>query len=270
MPLFRTKSPLCVAMLLVIITASAFRPGNSDKGKMRLRGISTAASKTMISYNADKSIAELLTISRTAEGAYATTRIPVYKDGRLISIFVTDEESSHAPALFSSFEYSTEGRIRRIIYYLDGAVHGYDSLAYNANAQISARYFFNDTQDGTAFENNSCQFYTWNNKGNIITIENMGRVNRRLPFTLSSTTTYTYDDHPNAQHSIPSLCYLTDIAAENMSANNIVTETITSAAGNNSIVNHYSYAYNAERYPAKIIIRCAVNNELVVTELEWD
>ncbi|SHN22986.1 hypothetical protein [Chitinophaga sp. CF418] len=270
MPLFRTKSLLCAAILLVMIIASAFRPVNSDKGKMRLRGISTAASKTVISYNEDKSIAQLLTIYQTAEGGYSTTRIPVYKDGRLIRIFMTDEESSQAPALFSSFEYSGEGSIRRIIYYLDGAVHGYDSLAYDNNGQISARYFFNDTQDGLAFENNSCQFYTWNNKGNIVTIENMGRVNRKLPFTLSSTTTYMYDDHPNAQHSISSLCYLTDIAAENMSANNIVTETITPAVSNNSIVKRYSYTYNAERYPTRIITRYAVNNEIVVTELEWD
>lgn len=270
MPLFRTESRLCAALLLVSIIASAFRPVNSDKGKMRLRGISTAASKTVITYNADKSIAALLTIDQTTEGGYTATRIPVYKDGRLIRVFVTDEESSQAPVLFSSFEYSDKGRIRRIIYYLEGAVHGYDSLAYNANGQISARYFFNDTQDGIAFENNNCQLYTWNNKGNIITIENMGRVNRKLPFMLSSTTTYTYDDHPNAQHSIPSLCYLTDIAAENMSANNIITETITPATGDNSIVKHYSYEYNADRYPAKITARYAVDDEMMVTDLEWD
>lgn len=270
MPLFRTKSLLCAAILLVMIVASAFRPVNSDKGKMRLRGISSATNKTVISYNADKTIAELLTIHQTAEGSYSTTRIPVYKDGRLIKIFVTDEESSQAPVLFSSFEYSAKGKIRRIIYYLDGAVHGYDSLAYNNNGLTVARYFFNDTQDGIAFENNSCQLFKWDNRGNIMRIENMGRVNRKLPFTLSSTTTYTYDDHHNAQQGIPSLCYLTDITAESISANNIVTETITTAVSNNSIVKHYSYVYNAERYPSRITARYAVNDEIVVTDLEWN
>jgi len=270
MSIFSTKSLLCAALLLAVIVTSAFHPVYSDKGKMRLRGISSATNKTVITYHADKTIAELLTIYQTAEGGYSTTRIPVYKDGRLIKMFVTDQESSQAPVLFSSFEYSAKGKIRRIIYYLDGAVHGYDSLAYNNNGLIVARYFFNDTQDGSAFRNNSCQLFRWDNKGNIIRIENMGRVNRKLPFTLSSTTTYTYDDHPNAQQGIPSLCYLTDITAENMSANNIVTETITSAVSNNSIVKHYSYDYNAERYPSRITARYAVNNEIVVTDLEWD
>jgi hypothetical protein len=270
MPIFSTKSRLCTALLLVMIVASAFHPVYSDKGKMRLRGISSASNKTVITYNADKTVAELLTIYQTADGSYSTTRIPVYKDGRLIKIFVTDEESSQAPVLFSSFEYSSKGKIRRIIYYLDGAVHGYDSLAYNKNGLIVARYFYNDTQDGTAFENNSCQLFRWDNKGNIVRIENMGRVNRKLPFRLSSLTTYTYDDHPNAQQSIPSLWYLTDITAENMSANNIVTETITSAVSNNSIVKHFSYAYNAARYPSRITARYAVNDEVVVTDLEWD
>lgn len=270
MPLFSTKGRLYAAILMTAIIASAFRPVNSDKGKMRLRGITTGNHRTVFSYNGDRSIAELLTIRKTEEGSYTTTRVPVYKHGRLVKIFVTDDDASHAPTLFAAFEYSGKGNVRRILYYLDGFVHGYDSLTYNTNGQIIARYFFNDTQDGTSFENNSCQLYTWDNKGNIVTIENMGRVNRRLPFTLSSTTTYTYDDHPNAQQSIPSLCYLVDIAAVNLSVNNILTETVTSAVSNNSVVNHYSYAYNEQQYPERITTRYAVGNEMVVTELEWD
>jgi hypothetical protein len=270
MPLFSTKGRLCAVILMTAVIVSAFRPLNSDRGKMRLRGIATANNRTVFSYNGDKSIAELLTIRKTEEGSYTTTRIPVYKNGRLAKTFVTDDDASHAPTLFAAFEYSGKGKVRRILYYLEGFVHGYDSLIYNTNGQIIARYFFNGTQDGTAFENNSCQLYTWDNKGNIVMMENMGRVNRRLPFTLSSTTTYTYDDHPNAQQSVPSLCYLVDIAAVNLSANNILTETITSAASNNSIVNHYSYAYNEQQYPERITARYAVSEETVVTELEWD
>lgn len=270
MPLFSIKGRVCAALILTAIIASAFRPGYSNKGKMRLRGINTATNKIMISYNEDKSIAELLTIYKTENGSYSTTRIPVYRNGRLVKIFVTDDEASNAPALFSSFEYSAKGNIRRIVYYLDGLVHGYDSLAYNNKGQIVARYFFNDTQDGSSFENNSCQLYTWDNKGNIVVIENMGRVNRKLPFILSSTTTYTYDDHPNAHCGISSLCYVMDITAANLSANNVVTETITGAEGSNGIVNHYSYAYNEEQYPARITTKYATGDETVVTELEWD
>lgn len=270
MPLFSTKGRFCAAILMTAVVVSAFRPIDSDKGKMRLLGITTANNRTVFSYNGDKSIAELLTIHKTEEGSYTTTRIPVYKNGRLVKTFVTDDDASHAPTLFAAFEYSGKGNIRRILYYLDGFVHGYDSLTYNTNGQITARYFFNSTQDGTSFENNSCQLYTWDRKGNIVTIENMGRVNRRLPFTLSSTMNYTYDDHPNAQQSIPSLCYLADIAAVNLSANNILTETIRSAVSNTSIVNHYSYAYNEQQYPERITTRYAANDEIVVTDLEWN
>jgi hypothetical protein len=270
MSLFSTKAPLCAVFLLTAFIAVAFRPLHYDKGRLQLRGINTATNKTVISYNEDRSIAELLTIYKTEEGSYTTTRIPVYKNGRLVKTYVTDDDASHAPTLFSSFEYSKKGNIRRIIYYLDGLVHGYDSLVFNANDQIIARYFFNDTQDGSSFENNSCQCYTWDDKGNIVMIENMGRVNRKLPFTISSTTTYTYDDHPNAQQHIPSLCYLVDITAAYLSANNIVTETITAAISNNSSVNHYSYTYNEDLYPTRITTRYAVSDEMTVTELEWN
>lgn len=97
----------------------------------------------------------------------------------------------------------------------------------------------------------------------------MGRVNKKLPFTKASTTTHTYDDHPNAQHSIPALPYLVDIAAVNLSANNIITETITPVTGNNRIVNQYKYAYNEEAYPKQITTTYAEGGETVVTELEW-
>lgn len=270
MPSLRSKRQLYVVLTLVLIAASSFRPVLSEKGKMRLRGISTDTRKTLISYNTDKSIAQLLTICKTTDGGYTTTRIPVYRNGKLMKVFVADDESSHAPSLFSSFEYSEKGHVRRVLYYLDGEVHGYDSLAYNAKGEIIARYFFNEAEDGASFENKTCQLYNWDQKGNIIMIENMGRVNKKLPFTLSSTTEYTYDDHPNAQRNLRSICFLTDIAAANLSANNIVTETIRPATGGNSIVNHYSYAYNAERYPTRITTHYAINNEMTVTELEWD
>jgi len=268
MPFNFTKGRICTVLLLAGIAFSAFRSDHTDKG-MRLKGISTATNRTIISYNADQTVAEMLTTYKTEEGSYTTTRIPVYKNGRLIKTYVTDDESSHAPTLFSSFEYADKGYIRRIIYYLDGMVHGYDSLVYNSGGQIIARYFFNDTQDGLSFENNSCQFYTWDNKQNITMIENMGRVNKKLPFTLSSATTYTYDNHPNAQHTIPALAYLVDMAAVNLSANNIITETITPAASGNSIVNHYTYAYNEAAYPTQITTRFASGDATVVTELEW-
>jgi hypothetical protein len=255
--------------MLAIFVCSAFRPGNGDDDKLRLHGITTATDRTIISYNADKSIAELQTTYKTADGSYSSSRIPVYRDGKLAEIFVTDNESTKAPTLFSSFDYAENGKIMRINYYMERAVHSYDSLIYNASGQVIARYFFNNTQDGSTFVNNSCQLYSWDNKGNIISVDNMGRVNKKLPFTLSSTNSYAYDNHPNAQHSIPALAYLIDMAAVNLSANNIVTETITPAVSGNSIVNKYTYTYNAQRYPTHITTTYAAGNETVTTELEW-
>ncbi|MBW8687820.1 hypothetical protein [Chitinophaga rhizophila] len=268
MPLNIIRGCIATALMLTGITVSAFHYP-PDKGKMRLLAITTSTDKTLISYNADKSVSELLTIYKTAEGSYTTTRIPVYKNGKLVKTYVTDDESSHAPTLFAAYEYADKGNIRRIVYYLHGQVHGYDSLAYNNTGKITARYSFIETQDGIAFENNSCQHYTWDNKGNIVQIENMGRVNRKLPFTLSSTTTYTYDNHPNAQQSIPVLAYMVDIAAVNLSANNIVTETITPVTGNGNIVNRYTYAYNEAAYPRQITTTYAAGGESIITELEW-
>jgi glycine/serine hydroxymethyltransferase len=58
-----------------------------------------------------------------------------------------------------------------------------------------------------------------------------------------------------------------DVAPANLSANNIVSETITAAAGS-AIVNNYAYAYNASQYPVKVTATYG-GKETVATVLEW-
>jgi hypothetical protein len=98
-------------------------------------------------------------------------------------------------------------------------------------------------------------------------MENLGRLSDKAEFVLSSGTSYKYDSKPNAQQSIPVLSYIVDVTPANLSANNIVSETITAAG--NAVVNNYAYAYNASQYPVKVTATYAGGKETVATELEW-
>lgn len=249
------------AFLMAAVAFSAFRTENP-----RLQGITTSTDKTVISYNADKSIAKLLSTHKTEDESYVVARIPVYENGKLVKTMFTD--SNDAPAVFSSFSYSPKGQIEKISYYQGDVVNAYDSLVYNAAGKITARYFFNNEEGQTAFESHNCQLYTWDAKGNISRMESMGRLNAQAEFVLSAVTSYTYDNKPNGQQSVPSLSYITDVAPANLSANNILSETITAATGN-TIVNSYTYAYNAAQYPVKVTAKYAGAEGVVATELQW-
>lgn len=261
---FTNKGTLAAAFLMAAATLSAFRPGHT--GKIHLQGISTSTDKTVITYNADKSIARLVSTHKTGNESYVVARVPVYEKGQLVKTMFIDSDA--APAVFSSFTYSAKGQVEKISYFQGDAVNAYDSLVYNTNGKITARYFFNKEEGQTAFENHNCQLYTWDAKGNISGMESMGRLNAAAEFVLSSSTTYTYDNKPNAQQSIPALSYIIDIAPANLSANNILSETITPATGN-AIVNSYEYAYNASQYPVRVTAKYAGAKDAVATELQW-
>lgn len=245
---------------------SAFR---MDEGTMRLIGVKTSTDRTVISYHENKSVSSLLTMHNSSDGVYTTTRIPVYENGRLVKMFITDEESTSEPRLFSSFDYSDKQEIIRISYYLNKNVHAYDSLVYNSEGRVVERYYFDRTRKNAPFTNNSCQHYNWDRNGNIVSVDNMGKPDPKLPFTHSSTTLYQYDGHPNIQRSIPLLAYLVDVAAINLSANNIVSETIQPANGGRAIVNRYKYAYKNKKYPSRVTAIFSGNEGSVITELEW-
>lgn len=253
------KGALGATVLMVAAMLSAFR---GDTGKMRLHGIATSTDKTIISYNADKSIAKLVSTHKTDDDTYILTRIPVYENGKLVKTMLTDSDA--APSLFSDFGWNTKGQVEKIRYYENGTVNAYDSLVYNAAGKITARYFFN--KEANTFTSHNCQLYTWDAKGNITRMESMGRADNNAAFALSSTTSYKYDNKLNAHQSTPSLSYIVDVAPVNLSANNIVAETITT--DNGSTTNIYAYAYNAMQYPVKVTATYG-GKEKIATVLEW-
>ncbi|MVT42305.1 hypothetical protein GO495_17065 [Chitinophaga oryziterrae] len=259
------KGTLGATFLMAAAMLSGFRTVN---GKMHLHGITTATDKTVITYNADKSIAKLVSTHKTSDESYVVARIPVYENGRLVKTLFTDGDESDAPVLFSTFTYSSKGLVEKINYYEDNVVNAYDSLVYNNTGKITARYFFSKQEGKNGFESHNCQLYTWNAQGNISSMENMGRLNDKAEFVLSSGISYKYDSKPNAQQSIPVLSYIIDVTPANLSANNIISETITAVAGN-AIVNNYAYTYNASQYPVKVTATYDGGKETVATELEW-
>lgn len=259
------KGAVCAAVVIAAAALSAFRAPDGGGDKIRLRGITTPADKTVITYNSDKSIAKLVTTHGNDADKYTTVRIPVYNNGRLIQTLFSDEEAG-TPMLFSSLEYDGNGRVVKIKYYSEDQVSSYDSLAYNAAGNIDARYFFN--KENAGFQNHNCQLYTWDNKGNVIQVTSMGRSDNQLPFTQGSVASYRYDEKQNANKNTPELLYITDITAANLSASNVVAEEITGAGS--VVTNRFEYAYNAQQYPVHVTAKYAATQETVSTELEWE
>jgi hypothetical protein len=251
----RNKGAVTAAFLVAAVMFSAFR---TDTGKMRLHGIITPTDKTVISYNADKSVAKLVSTHQTSDESYTVTRIPVYENGKLVRTMLADDAG--APTLFSKLTWSVNNQVIKVSYYENGKVNTYDSLVYK-NGKIAARYFFIKA-DGK-FQSQNCQLYTWDEKGNVTLVENMGRLNDKAEYTLSSSTSYKYDNKANAQLNIPA--YLVDITPAYLSANNVVAETIT--VGDNTLENSYEYEYDAMQYPVSVTAK--YGNEVIPTKLEW-
>ncbi|WP_343672162.1 hypothetical protein [Chitinophaga sp.] len=263
------RGALSATILSAALAISAFKPATTGNNGGLLHAISSPTDKTIIEYNADKSIAKMITTHAMGNDPYTDIRIPVYQSGKLVKTMSTADESQ-ASTLFSAFGYDSKGRIDKISYYEENHVSGYDSLVYDTRGQLAARYFFVMPAGKQVFENHYCQLYTWDQKGNIILQENMGRATDNAGFALSSTVSYKYDDKMNSQRSVPDFGYITDLNAVNLSANNIVSEVITPANGANVVSKSYAYAYNNKQYPAQVTAKNSGNNEEVITELTWE
>jgi len=248
----KNRGAITATFLIAAAMFSAFR---ADTGKMRLHGIITPTDKTVITYNADKSVAKLVSTHQTSDESYTVTRIPVYENGKLVKTMFADENA--APSLFSTLTWSVNNQVIKVSYYENGAVNSYDSLVYR-NGKVAARYFFTKTNDG--FQSQNCQLYTWDAKGNVTKVENMGRLNNQAEFALSSTVSYKYDNKANAQLNIPA--YLVDFTPASLSVNNVTTETI-----DDKLVGSYEYVYNDMQYP--VSVKAKYGNETVSTKLEW-
>lgn len=263
------RGALSASVLLAAFAMSAFTPATTGNNGGLLHSISSPTDKTVLTYNADKSIAKLVTTHAMGDDQYTDVRIPVYQSGKLVKTMSTADENQ-APTLFSAFGYDSKGQIDRISYYEENQVSGYDSLVYDNKGQLAARYFFVMPAGKQTFENHYCQLYTWDQKGNITQQENMGRVSDNAAFALSSTVDYKYDNKLNSQKSVAGFGYITDLNAVNLSANNIVSEVITPANGANAIAKSYAYNYNSKQYPAQVTAKNSGSNEEVVTDLTWE
>ncbi|TWI82678.1 hypothetical protein [Chitinophaga japonensis] len=254
---------------LAFAALTAFRSSDPANERPFLASINSHASTMRIAYNGQHAVSRLTRIQRTDEGAYMDVRIPVYEQGRLVRTLATDEENSSDGRIFSSFVYTQDQqRIARINYYRDEDVQGYDSLVYDNQGRISARYFYNRNAEGV-FESHNYQAYTWNDAGNVSRMDNYGRMAAGGNFTLSSTVTYTYDQQPNPQKQVAGLCYITDILPAFLSANNILTEQLSHAGTDSRLTNTYTYTYNAADYPVSITARYGANGPQETTELRY-
>jgi hypothetical protein len=259
------------AMIAGIAALTAFRTKESDNigPSPLLEGVNSNASSMQISYNKKNMIGRLTRIQQTADENYVDVRIPVYENGLLVSTLVSAHESGEDSEIFSSFQYAVNYRfIEKIRYYSGGQVQGYDSLVYNGDGRITARYFFSRKADGS-FESHNYQRYTWNDAGNVTRLETYGRSGGGSNFALNAAIAYTYDNRPNPQRQVEGLCYITDIMPAFLSANNILSEEITALNSGSKQRNTFRYEYNAAQYPAAVTAVYGVDGASETTQMKY-
>ncbi|WP_217606752.1 hypothetical protein [Chitinophaga sp. GbtcB8] len=265
------KEGVALVATIAAIALTSFR--NNDEGNTDrpfLQAINSHASTTLITYNLQHAISRLTRIQRTVEETYTDIRIPVYESGHLVSTLVSDRANGEDSQLFSSFDYTDDySRIEKIHYYTEGSIQAYDSLVYNETGHITARYFFGKNVNNH-FENHNYQAYTWDNAGNVIQLDNYGRMGTSGNFALSSTMLYSYDKKLNPQQRINGLCYITDIMPAFLSNNNVLTEQIISTQGADKTTTSYKYEYNSAQYPTSVTAIYGADGSRETTRLSYE
>ncbi|ASZ13378.1 hypothetical protein KTO58_07400 [Chitinophaga pendula] len=261
----KIRRAIPVAAVAAGVLFSAFRTGDKP---VLLQKISSAGGNTRIHYNMDNTVQQLLITNKSEFGDYTTARIPVYENGRLTGTRISETEENGSERPFSRLQYeSGSNRISQVQYLLGEQVNSYDSLVYNTNGQVIAKYYFAKQATNGQFASQNCQQYTWDQKGNVTRMENLGRTSTQADFKLVSAVDYTYDSKPNAHLQIPGMAFITDIAPTNMSANNITSETLTTIATGKQQTGTYTYTYNARKYPVRVVYNTGA--ERFSTSLEW-
>lgn len=265
------KEGMAMLATMAVIALTSFR-SNDDSAANRpfLQAISSHAGSTLITYNSWHAISRLTRIQHTGEETYTDVRIPVYESGRLVSTLVSDRANGDDSHLFATFDYSAGySKIEKIRYYTEGTEQGYDSLVYDAGGHIAERYFFSKNINGR-FVNHNYQAYTWNKAGNVIQLDNYGRMASSGNFALGSTVLYTYDNKLNPQKQIEGLCYITDIMPAFLSNNNILTEEVISAENAEKTATRYQYEYNTAQYPTSVTAVYGADGLQETTQLRYD
>ncbi|HVI49346.1 MAG TPA: hypothetical protein VM802_31060 [Chitinophaga sp.] len=256
------------AMLLTSMAfLSAFRStGNEGPQGTYLRKISSASGQTTMEYNADRTIKKIVQLRKTENAGYNDVLLPVYENGRLVKTLSADEEKP-AGDLNTVYAYAANGKaVQKISYYRNNEVYTQDSLVYNEAGKISARYQINKNPQKGAWEVSGYQLYTWNAEGDVAQMDNYGKQPGYSRFVALSSVSYTYDKKQNPQQLLPELAYILDMAAPNLSAHNVLTETISNPHASRTITNTYTYAYGGQ-FPVRATFNSGLDNETV--KLEW-
>ncbi|PSL46150.1 hypothetical protein CLV51_103126 [Chitinophaga niastensis] len=261
-----------VAMLMAsVVVFSAFRSDYANGGEQStyLHKISSPAGQTILEYNADKTIRKIVQQHKTENASYSDVQLPVYENGRLVKTLFSDNEQASTGDIYTSFVYGVSGnKIEKVSYYRNNAVYTYDSLVYDAAGKMALRYQFSkNAAKGNNWENTGYQQYTWDADGDIATMATYGKQPGYSKFVLTSSIGYTYDNKQNPQQQQPELASMLDATAANLSAHNILTESISSPNSSRVITNTYTYAYNAGKYPVRATFNSGMDATIV--KLEW-
>nr|WP_295871092.1 hypothetical protein [uncultured Chitinophaga sp.] len=258
----------CALLFASIVLASAFRADKDIPGGTYLSKISTPTGKTTLEYNPDKTLRKITQVHQSGGESWLSIQLPVYENGRLIKTLSTDDATAQTGDLDATYSYAPgSNQLQFIRYYRSNAVYMTDSIVYNTDGKITARYHQTVNPVKRQLESSGYKLYTWDNEGNVTQMENYGKVPGYSSFRLTSTVNYTYDRQQNPQQLCPDLAYLMDITPANLSAHNVLSETISTANASRSYTHTYTYAYNASRYPVRGTFRNGIDEGTV--KLEW-
>ncbi|MCW3466869.1 hypothetical protein [Chitinophaga nivalis] len=265
---FIAQGAIFAALLSSVVTFSSFRPEGDNPHNTYLHKVSSPAGQMLLEYNADKTIKKIVQQHKTENASYSDVQLPVYENGRLVKSLLADDEQTTTGDLYLSFDYAGTGdKVAKISYYRDGAVYAYDSLVYNNDGKLATRYQFSKNAAKNTLENNGYQEYTWNEKGDVSQMDNYAKLPGNSKFMPVSSVSYTYDNRQNPQLQHPELASLLDATAPNLSAHNVLSESISTPHSSRVITNTYSYAYNAGKYPVRGTFSSGMDQ--TVAKMEW-
>lgn len=257
-----------VLLLAIAVILLSFRPDGGKPAGTYLHKISSTEGHTKLEYNADKTLKKMLQFRKTENASYTDVILPVYENGRLVRTLFADDENAVTGDIFTSYDYNAGGKqIEKVKYYRNNDIFTYDSLAYNADGNLQTRYHFSKHPSSGKWENTGYEQFTWNQDGNVERVDNYGKQPGYSKFVCTSSLAYTYDKAQNPQHEQPVLAFVLEANAANLSAHNVLSETISSVNSSAAITNTYSYAYNAAKYPVRATFNSGMDNSIV--KLEW-
>ncbi|WP_291906202.1 hypothetical protein [Chitinophaga sp. CB10] len=258
-----TRKATAALLLATFGLSSAFTvPGEPQP--TYLTSISSSGGRTTVEYNADKTISRLVLVHKGESGDYNEVIKPVYENGRLVKTMASDGES--ADEVNTTLEYNPQGQVTKISYYRNEAVYAYDSLAYNEAGQLTIRHLYTLQASKGTFDNSGYQEYTWDNAGDIVRQDNYGKQPGFSKFLRLSSISYRYDNKVNSRQQHPELRWVLELQPANLSAHNVVAETLTSARSSRAVTSTCTYTYAGGKFPLKATYTSDADREIVKME----